>query len=381
VVSRFSPELIESRRKGLQKFVCRVANHEELRNVGGALSAFLTVSDEGGFSRFKADVVQQLGASSNGNDEDIHTSHEGNGNLPVPPKESKAMKWLAKATTSVTSTMSPVTVYVSSNDTQIQEMERYVISLESQLKNVVQHSSNLVKKGKEVANGLFEFGLAFTLLGQSETGTVTSTNAPSGATAQSSALGTALTQMGHTADTLSVLSAEQSEKELEGFEEPLTDYIRLLTSVRNAIGVRSSKRHVLSVAIRDLGTLQGNMAKIENVPGKEDKYLQLSTEVRAETSAVNTHKAQYLAIEERIIREFGKFQKDKEKDMRKTVLDYIQMQIEYNKRMEKCWGGLLPVLEGVGGDSGGSSGGDGGGDGGDRVRNNSEVYDSDLVGV
>ena len=33
--------------------------------------------------------------------------------------------------------------------------------------------------------------------------------------------------------------------------------------------------------------------------------------------------------------------------MKKTVLDYINLQIEFNKRMEETWTKLVPKLEGV----------------------------------
>ena len=46
------------------------------------------------------------------------------------------------------------------------------------------HTQELIKRNRGMANGLFEFGLAFTLLGQSE----------------SDALGNALAQLGHCAD-------------------------------------------------------------------------------------------------------------------------------------------------------------------------------------
>ena len=74
---------------------------------------------------------------------------------------------------------------------------QYVESLEPQVGNVHKHTQGLVRRSRDLANGLFEFGLAFTLLGQSEQGV----------------LEYALTEVGHTADKLSVLAAEQAEKE------------------------------------------------------------------------------------------------------------------------------------------------------------------------
>ena len=75
-------------------------------------------------------------------------------------------------------------------------------------------------------------------------------------------------------------------------------------------------------------------------------------------------------------------QTEKAADMKKTVLDYINLQIEFNKRMEETWTKLVPQLEGVSVEGGGE-GGEGGGD--DRVRSTSELKGGKggdgLVGV
>ena len=60
----------------------------------------------------------------------------------------------------------------------------------------------LVKKNKEISNGLYEFGSAFHTLGQSE----------------ADELGNALMKMGSTAEDLSSLTMEEAEKEMIDFE-------------------------------------------------------------------------------------------------------------------------------------------------------------------
>merc|ERR1711935_247056 len=42
-----------------------------------------------------------------------------------------------------------------------------------------------------------------------------------------------------------------------------------------------------------------------------------------------------------------RFKRQTAEDMRRTVLEYIQMQVEYNKRMEGIWASLIPQLERV----------------------------------
>lgn len=64
----------------------------------------------------------------------------------------------------------------ANNNNNIDEIEGYVNGLDEKMKIVFGQASVLVCKGKEIANGIFEFGLAFTLLGQSESGSVDVTN-------------------------------------------------------------------------------------------------------------------------------------------------------------------------------------------------------------
>jgi sorting nexin-1/2 len=123
------------------------------------------------------------------------------------------------------------------------------------MKNVSQQASGLVRKGKEVSNGLFEFGLAFNLLGQSE----------------ADALGDALCKMGETADRLSVLSAEQAEQEMRKFEEPLQDYIKTIHGVKLALQRRHEKRLTYSTCLADVEAKHAQLSKLRSQIGSEAK--------------------------------------------------------------------------------------------------------------
>ena len=83
----------------------------------------------------------------------------------------------------------------STDDDLFDEIERYIEALAIQMKRVSNQASGLVRKSKEIANGLFEFGLAFHQLGQSE----------------GEELGAKLQLVGGTADTLSSMAAQQAE--------------------------------------------------------------------------------------------------------------------------------------------------------------------------
>lgn len=189
----------------------------------------------------------------------------------------------------------------------------------------------MVRKGKEIANGLFEFGLAFNLLGQSE----------------ADSLGDALKNMGETADRLSVLSAEQAEKEMAQFEEPLQDYIKVIHAVKLALHRRHEKRLTYSTCLAEVQSKQNQLVKLRAQIGAEAKAYTVEMSLRRAQEACQAAQEDFAAVSQRVLREVDRFKREKAEDMRRTVLDYINLQVEYNKRMEQVWATLIPQLEQV----------------------------------
>jgi sorting nexin-1/2 len=189
-VSRFSASFIEERRKHLERFVRRVAVHPELYDAP-CLETFLRADD----------VTFQAAKNAKGSNSDAMmmsmsmSVNYSSSSYPAatPPKKDGIKKWFAEAKTSIAGDL-----VRSPDDDLFVEIDRYIDGLEKQMKNVQLQASGLVKKGKEIANGLFEFGLAFNVLGQSE----------------ADDLGHSLTKMGMAADELSAVSMEHSEKEM-----------------------------------------------------------------------------------------------------------------------------------------------------------------------
>ena len=176
IVGRFSPEFVESRRRALEKFLNRVACHVDLRG-SAHFKAFLE-SSEDGLAATKASTKEEQRAR----------------------KKSKGWgQWFSEKAQAVSSKVGrSASLAKTPEDAAFDEVVQYVEALEPQVGNVHKHTQGLVRRSRDLANGLFEFGLAFTLLGQSEQGV----------------LENALTEVGHTADKLSVLAAEQAEKEV-----------------------------------------------------------------------------------------------------------------------------------------------------------------------
>ena len=219
----------------------------------------------------------------------------------------------------------------SPDDELFDEVQRYVHGLDQQMKNVSTQASGLVRKGKEMANGLFEFGLAFNLLGQSE----------------ADALGDALCQLGETADRLSVLSAEHSDQEAAQFEDPLVDMIKMIHAVKLALHKRHEKRLTYSTCLQEVESKNMQLSKMRAQIGMEAKAYALEMSLRRAQENAENARDNFATVSQRVLREVDRFKRETAEDMRLTVLEYIRMQVEYNKRMEQIWAALIPQLERV----------------------------------
>lgn len=318
-VGRFTPSFVEDRRVHLERFLRRVAVHPELQDCG-CLDNFLR-ADDMTFQAVKQVKAQAMSGSTAGSFmQQQQMFHQ------QPAKKEGLKRWFAEAKTSIAGDL-----VKSPDDDLFEEIQRYVNGLDNQMRNVSQQASGLVRKGKEIANGLFEFGLAFNLLGQSE----------------ADALGGALLIMGETADKLSVLAAEQAEREMTQFEEPLQDYIKTIHSVKLALQRRHEKRLTYSTCLADTESKQQQLYKLRSQLGSEAKAYSVEMGLRRAQEAADAARDDFCACSQRVLREVDRFKREKAEDMRRTVLDYINLQVEYNKRMEEIWSTLIPELEKV----------------------------------
>jgi len=328
-VSRFSAAFIEDRRIKLEQYLRRVAVHPELYDAP-SLDLFLRADD----------VTFHAAKNVKGNTTDsmmmsiAYPSSHPTLSAPPPPKKDGIKKWFAETKTSIAGEL-----VRSPDDDLFLEVERYVDRLEKQMKNVSQQASNLVKKGKEISHGLFEFGLAFNVLGQSE----------------ADELGNALVKMGSTADELSALSMEHAEKEMIEFDEPLRDYLKTIYAVKLALQRRHEKRLTYTTCLSEVNAKRANLAKYRATPGAEAKAYGADMSLKRGEAAADAARDEFATVSQRVLREVDRFKREKGDDMKRVVLDYITAQIEYNKKMEQLWANLLPQLEGLRIDDGSDS--------------------------
>jgi len=324
----------------LERFLRRVVSHPELMDCE-ALGVFLrgddvtfqhakNVSKSSGSSGEKRAAIGGDGGSSVGGgssdmmmNSSAHLSGAGAFNL-TPQKTAGIKKWFSEAKTTLSNDL------VSSPDDDLfDEIERYIESLSIQMKRVSHQASGLVRKSKEIANGLFEFGLAFHQLGQSE----------------GEVLGKKLQLVGSTADTLSVLSSQHADAEWKKLEEPFKDYLKMIHAVKLALGRRHDKRVSYTALLHEIQTREVNLHRLRMSPGREGQAYSTEMSIQRYQAAAEAAREDYAECSQRVLREVDRFKREKAEEMKMVVLEFIMLEIELNRSMEKIWGELVPKLE------------------------------------
>jgi sorting nexin-1/2 len=178
VMKKTESTFVEMRRRSLQTFLNRIANHEIL-------------SRDETFRRFLQDSADMFSLQKKTIEEAIHSKSGG-----------LASKLFNSATTAFrTATRSSAEERPKTDeDLLFNEVVGYVSGLTPQIANVHKHTSNLVLSSKELSSAMFEFGEAFKVLGTSED----QEKAPK--------LAKALAAVGATADGISATTAETSQR-------------------------------------------------------------------------------------------------------------------------------------------------------------------------
>ena len=325
-VSRFSPEFVEDRRRALEKFLRRVILHPELYEAN-CLLTFLR-ADDVTFQHAKnvsKSEDEQRRNSVTGDNNNMAASMSGGGAFNMTPKNTAGIKkWFSEAKTTFSGDL-----VTSPDDDLFDEIERYIEALAIQMKRVSNQASGLVRKSKEIANGLFEFGLAFHQLGQSE----------------GEELGAKLQLVGGTADTLSSMAAQQAEAELKRLEEPFRDYLKTIHAVKLALGRRHDKRVSYTALLHEIQTREVNLHRLRMTPGSEAKAYSTEMSLQRYQAAASVAQEEYAECSQRVLREVDRFKREKAEEMKMVVLHFIMLEIEVNRRMEEVWGELVPKLE------------------------------------
>lgn len=134
-------------------------------------------------------------------------------------------------------------------------------------------------------------------------------------------------QMGTAADKLSSSATSTVELESIKVEEPLHEYVRLLSSVKTAMQRRQDKKTLYTDALVDLEAKQASYNKVVGNVGKESQIQEKLNAVEKSQSSVDNAKIEFEDVSEKLLEEFERFKREKTVDIREILLEYVNMQV------------------------------------------------------
>ena len=226
-IGKFDDEFIETRRRGLEKFLQRVGAHEDLCEA----SAFVTFLQ--------------------GEESEMNKAKD----------ETKASK--SRLTASMSSWMSStansvqahgkIEVEKSADDTKIEDMDGYVNVLNVQLLATLRNAEDMVRHCKAYAMSMRGLANAVTTLSQCE----------------GKDLSEALSKTGGTMDSVAGYELDSSGAISRDLVEPIEEYVRMTDSIKEASKRRADKRKAYLDALLDHHVKDAAYNKVLGVPGKE----------------------------------------------------------------------------------------------------------------
>lgn len=321
---RLSEELVAERRGYLEVFLRRVMVHPELKDAS-CLAAFLRADD----TLFEA--AKREGSLPTDSDIDVSDSDA------ASPKSggagSKIMNVIHKTKTKI-AIRTGAEFEKTDDDPAFEELDEYVQNLDAQVKALSKHASSLVKGTGDNWRGLDELGQTFFSMGLGHQNKA------------EESFRSMLTKISDGLAAVVALGTEQENKETSTLDDPLKELEREVQAVKIAMKRRKEWHFTYTSWTHKIKARQGNLDKLRASPTPSDEKLnKAEADLHAAMSAADTAQKDLANVSKRVMREIERFKVWMHEKIRETIQNFVQVEIEYNKKMEDTWKNLAPYLE------------------------------------
>ncbi|CAO1618240.1 unnamed protein product [Parajaminaea phylloscopi] len=287
LISRFSPDLVEARRHGLENCINKIAHHPIL-------------SKDEDFKLF-------LESESFARDVKLRDARKG----AVPTPEQKTwMGWSG-------------TVGFNSGhkfhefDDWFDSQKAYLDSLEAQLKQVVKSLNALGQSRKELADTIALSSHSLSMLSGSSL---------------SRSLSASFVGLGDVQRRAQELEEIQSDSDIRHFGSVLYEYERIVGSVRKAFSTRVDTWHLMQKADEDLRKTRAKHEKLKREPAAGHYYEESLRDLAEAENRALERRASFDLVSKRCKEEMSRFDKQRVEDVRKAVDTWLTGQL--NRREE-----------------------------------------------
>ncbi|XP_057899465.1 sorting nexin-2 isoform X1 [Melospiza georgiana] len=228
-----------------------------------------------------------------------------------------------------------MTIKMNESDAWFEEKQQQFENLDQQLRKLHASVEALVCHRKELSANTAAFAKSAAMLGNSEDHT---------------ALSRALSQLAEVEEKIDQLHQEQAFADFYVFSELLGDYIRLIAAVKGVFDHRMKCWQKWQDAQVTLQKKREAEAKLQ-LANKPDKLQQAKDEIKEEIEEWETKVQQgekdFEQISKTIRKEVGRFEKERVKDFKTVIIEYLESLVQTQQQLIKYWEAFLPEAKAI----------------------------------
>jgi len=312
IMNRFSPEFLESRRQGLDRFLARVLNHPAL-----SLSADVKIFIQGSDQEIQL-ARQRLIPSSQ---------------VKKEPEEKKGFlasltSTISTVSTNISSSVTGVTVTVQEVDSWFDSHKDYLNNLEQNLTIMQTRSNAHSRKKQELMNTYTDFSHSSSQLSATEVG-------------HDELLAQGWSKISEVTGQMATVQGELALSEIDQYEKSIKDYILLVRAAKDLLENRSNALLKLQTLEADTKSKQERLSKNTSAA----KTAALTTELQQAQAAEAEQKSVFEKLSKEIKEELEKFTVRKGRDLRKAASELVRQNMNAHLRVVGLWKEVLADLE------------------------------------
>lgn len=305
---QMAADFIESRRRALQVFLCKVYAHPVLRD-SPEVNVFLMASDAEWQLEMARWQVETAAASK--------------------PAAGGAMQWFRSLQHSAQNMVAGRSDDAM-EDAEYIKVRDYINSLEAHLNEAQRQVGRLGRKEAELAGALAEFANAGEQLGKFDDGV----------------LRASFDVLSARAGQIAAASRQRADALAVNFEAPLHEFARSIKSVQVAMADRAAALSAFVQAKGDLDGKKVRLAKLRGTPGlKEERMTEAEREVVEAEEKVRCCKAEYDGIAARMTEELNRYQKERALELHTLLKDFALTQARCAAENARAWSSLLQEIQ------------------------------------
>ena len=227
--------------------------------------------------------------------------------------------------------LNKITIKMNEEDSWFEEKQQQIDNLEQQLRKLQAAFEGLVHNQKEMAINTALFAKSAATLGNAE---------------EHTALSRALAQLSDAFEKMENVQQEQANTDYYGVSEELSDYLRIITEIKEVFMVRTKSWQNWQNAVQSVSKKKETEAKMQ-ASGRTDKISQVQADIRELENRAETSKSDFDKLSASIKKDIQRFEKDRIMDFKQIVLCFLKNVMKSQEQRIRIWEAFLPEARAI----------------------------------